>query len=154
MTIVYDRGVHKLKISFCACLLWETDIMQLIQARLWPSTWMQLRTAFTFNILTHFYQLFTQCNITTNNFFNYLMSITNWDLSDDVTVRMFACTGLLDITIVWQDCAREFLTAAREFNFVAACKCHGMQPIVNLPRGALMTKFPACPQISINIDPK
>jgi hypothetical protein len=59
LTVVEDNGFHEMKVNFCACprpddtspTHWE----QLLQVRLFPATWVQPETAFTFNVMRQFH---------------------------------------------------------------------------------------------------
>ena len=52
-----------------------------------------------------------------------------------------------------QDRYREFVLAAREFNYIRNCMTHGQFPSEDMPCRSLATLCPACPQPGINMNP-
>ncbi|KAI0741135.1 hypothetical protein C8Q76DRAFT_608959 [Earliella scabrosa] len=141
LVVVHSHGVHKFNVRFCRCTDPATrdqvpPPLQLIRAGLWPGSWERPETAYTIAGLRDHQLLAMQSQISTHDFVNYLVRLTNNVCPEDL-----------------QDRYREFLTASREFSFTRATKRAGVEPGSSLPAGCLATLCPSCPQPGINMDP-
>lgn len=95
VVVVHERGQSTLKVGFCQCKVGEDgetvpEPLQLLAEKLWPGSWKQPRTAFTFGVLDMHELLSRQATISTQDFYQHLRRRTNGTRPDtvDVSVRM------------------------------------------------------------------
>ena len=91
MTVVHNRGVHDVHVRFCACRkLGESpipDFVQLILVGIWPASWKEPRSAFTFDVMEGFHILSVQAHTNVYDFCKYLAMLTDDVFPDDIAVR-------------------------------------------------------------------
>ncbi|KZT55313.1 hypothetical protein CALCODRAFT_413673, partial [Calocera cornea HHB12733] len=143
LVIVHVNGVHKVSISFCRCDDRAERYVQLLRERLFPASYEQPQTAFTFAVLRDFH-LHTLCS--KKSAYDYYAKIVRQ--TSDV------------IPSSTSDRYREFLRASRIWMDLEASRrsgqAHGLQRL--LPTFAA-TRIrsplcPACPQLGINVTMK
>ncbi|KAF7293990.1 hypothetical protein MKEN_01462800 [Mycena kentingensis (nom. inval.)] len=143
LTIVAENGVHTVCMRFCRCPPlrgpakeeWE----QLLQYRLFPSSWKSVRTAFTFGALRQFHVLSLTSKITAHDYIRSLAKLTNAVFPQDV-----------------QDRVREFQRAFRYWRYLATERRSGQAHNIDVyvPHrlaGSLAVRCPACPEVGYNI---
>jgi len=72
MVLVDSHGVFKHHVAWCGCSGAADQPMQLFQAKLFPSSWIRMETAFTFDVLDHFYIDGLECKTAALSFFQKL----------------------------------------------------------------------------------
>ncbi|KAN0141876.1 hypothetical protein V8E53_000338 [Lactarius tabidus] len=119
-------GVFTMEILFCACSDSESKDTQLLWMCLFPSTYKQIETAFSFSALDNFLVDNLECKTNAQQYFSKLQSITS--------------TMFPDYVQQWQDlknCMKSGL---------------GHEAEENIPKDGCMAIFcPACPQPGVNL---
>ena len=77
ITAVHQSGVFDLEILYCICNNAVHRDEQLIQAGLFPSSYKQIETVFTFSVLDDFLADNLECKTTAQQYYSKLQSITN-----------------------------------------------------------------------------
>lgn len=86
MVIVDDTGVRTIFVVWCSCRGAKSHVHQLMYAGLYPATLTQPETAFTFQVLEHFYLDLMECNTSALSFYSKLRRMTNNCDPDSVPV--------------------------------------------------------------------
>ncbi|KAF8065132.1 hypothetical protein FPV67DRAFT_1419442 [Lyophyllum atratum] len=138
--VVDSYGIHEVGLDFCKCEQAIDDPLQLLRARLYPSTATQPQTATTFNCLKHFQLLSFESKCSAYEFFGAISRETD-------------NTGLY----VPRDRYDEFMWMVRQWRHLKMLK---RAAIGNEPDGIIATRpgqcavsCPACPQPGINLPP-
>ncbi|KAI5981829.1 hypothetical protein EDD15DRAFT_2151054, partial [Pisolithus albus] len=77
LTVVDITGIHYMIINNCQCLNAEDYHLQLLRAKLWPSTFQKPSTVFTFAMLDDFLRDNLECGMSRMNYFSKLHQITS-----------------------------------------------------------------------------
>ncbi|KAJ7834672.1 hypothetical protein B0H13DRAFT_1532296, partial [Mycena leptocephala] len=102
--IVASNGIHEVGLDFCTCGLAEDHDIQLLHARLYPSTITNPTSAATFDVLCTFHLLSLEAKCSAHHFYNSLARRTNNNgvfqprvISEDEPqwrhLQMLKCTG-------------------------------------------------------------
>jgi CxC2 like cysteine cluster associated with KDZ transposases len=84
---VIDRsGIHEIGVSWCCCLEAPEHDMQMIMVGLFPATFQNPKTAFTFQVLEDFHLDNLECKTTPSQFFSRLRRLTNDEFPNTVPV--------------------------------------------------------------------
>jgi hypothetical protein len=75
--IVASNGIHEVGLDFCTCGLAEDHDIQLLRARLYPSTITNPTSAATFDVLRAFHLLSLEAKCSAHHFYNSLARRTN-----------------------------------------------------------------------------
>jgi len=86
ITIIDRSGAHEIGIRWCCCLDAPGRDMQLMAAGLFPATFRNPRTAFTFQVLEEFHLDNLECKTTTSQFFSCLKRLTSRKFPNAVPV--------------------------------------------------------------------
>ena len=86
MMVVDRSGIHEIGISWCCCSGAPKHDMQLMMAGLFPATFHNPKTAFTFQVLEDFCLDNLECKTTPSQFFSRLKRLTNDEFPDTVPV--------------------------------------------------------------------
>ena len=86
ITIIDRSGVHEISIRWCCCLDAPGRDMQLMAAGLFPATFRNPRTAFTFRVLEEFHLDNLECKTTSSQFFSRLKRLTSHEFPNAVPV--------------------------------------------------------------------
>lgn len=86
ITIVDRSGVHEIGISWCHCPEAPEHDMQLMMAGLFPATFRNPKTAFTFRVLEDFHLDNLECKTTPSQYFSRLRCLTNDEFPNTVPV--------------------------------------------------------------------
>ena len=86
LTVINQTGVFDMEIIYCICPNAAAIDVQLFQAGLFPSSFKQIETAFTFSVLDDFLADNLECKTTAQQYFSKLQSITNRMFPDSVPV--------------------------------------------------------------------
>ncbi len=95
MSCVDHKGVFDIEILFCACSNKKSKDEQLLRAGLFPATFKQIETLFTFTVLEDFLTDNLECKTTAQQYYSKLQSMTSNMFPDHVPVSYIA-TPLLD----------------------------------------------------------
>ena len=77
ITAVHQSGIFDMEILYCICLNAAEKDEQLINVGLFPSSFKQIETAFTFSVLDDFLTDNLKCKTTAQQYYSKLQSITN-----------------------------------------------------------------------------
>ncbi|KAF7796946.1 hypothetical protein EIP86_008132 [Pleurotus ostreatoroseus] len=135
MTVISEHGIQEAKMRFCRHGRKE-ECLQLIEAGLWPGSWLQPRTAMTLECMHEYQMLSGQAQVSAMDYFTYLRRLTDNVCPQDVADRY-----------------KDFLTASREYCYIKLCKYFGVEPSENMKPASLAVRCPACPQPDINMHP-
>jgi hypothetical protein len=98
MTIVDRSGIHEIGIGWCRCPEAPEHDMQLMMAGLFPATFHNPKTAFTFRVLEEFHLDNLECKTTPSQFFSRLRRLTNDEFTNTVPVGEFNVSGIDGLT--------------------------------------------------------
>jgi CxC2 like cysteine cluster associated with KDZ transposases len=98
MTVVDRSGVHEIGVSWCCCRGAPERDMQLMMAGLYPATFHNPKTAFTFRVLEDFHLDNLECKTTPSQFFSRLRRLTNDEFPNTVPVGGFSMTDKIGLT--------------------------------------------------------
>ncbi|KAI9431069.1 hypothetical protein H4582DRAFT_2060255 [Lactarius indigo] len=87
ITVIDRSGVHDIGVSWCCCPEAPEHDMQLMTAGLFPATFRNPRTAFTFRVLEDFHLDNLECKTTPSQFFSRLRRLTNDEFPNTVPDR-------------------------------------------------------------------
>ncbi|KAI9430515.1 hypothetical protein H4582DRAFT_1823951 [Lactarius indigo] len=137
ITIVNQTGVFDMDVLFCICPNAGADDEQLLQAGIFPSTFKQIETAFTFSVLDDFLADNLECKTTAQQYYSKLQSITNRMFPDHVP-NLYK--QLLRASRQWQDLRNRIQNGLGHLQ-------------VGDPAndGSMAIFCPACPQPGINL---
>ena len=77
ITVAHQSGVFDMKLLYCICPNVVDRDEQLFQSGLFPSSYKQIETAFTFSVLDDFLTDNLECKTTVQQYYSKLQSITN-----------------------------------------------------------------------------
>jgi hypothetical protein len=86
ITIIDRSGVHEIGVRWCCCLNAPKRNMQLMAAGLFPATFRNPRTAFTFRVLEEFHLDNLECKTTPSQFISRLRRLTSDEFPNAVPV--------------------------------------------------------------------
>lgn len=84
ITVVHQSGIFDLEVLYCICPNSVAKHEQLFNVGLFPSSFKQIETAFTFAVLDDFLADNLECKTTAQHYYSKLQSITNWMFPDSV----------------------------------------------------------------------
>ncbi len=89
VTMVHTNGIQEVRVMYCECRLPPTDglrarPLQLLSARLWPTSYHRIRTAISLAALCYFQQLSFQSKIPAYAFIATLRRLTDNAFASDV----------------------------------------------------------------------
>ena len=158
IVIVSSTGIFTRNIQWCTCPNAPEKHIQLLRTRLFPATFVNPKSAFTFDVLDYFRLDALECNTSAMNFMAKLMRRTSGMFPESLPVwnaciKLRRCSrGRLPIS---QDRYRELLRISRQWrdlrNRMRAGQAHDRTS--RFVPGGLALFCPACPQSGINIPP-
>ena len=86
ITIIDRSGVHEIGVRWCCCPDAAKRDMQLMAAGLFPATFWNPKTAFTFRVLEEFHLDNLECKTTPSQFSSRLRRLTNDEFPNTVPV--------------------------------------------------------------------
>lgn len=89
-TVIDGNGIHGTRLTFCECPGCLSHIEQLMDARLFPASTREPRTAYTFNILKEFHLHNLESKKAAYDYLGALRRLTNNAFTADVPVRLHA----------------------------------------------------------------
>jgi hypothetical protein len=87
--VVHTTGVFQHHVRWCTCSGYAKEDIQLLRLHLFPASNLRPRTAFTFDVLDHFYVDAMECKTSGDSFFQKLRRLTNNAFPDVVPVGSF-----------------------------------------------------------------
>ena len=87
INVAHQSGVFDMDILYCICPNAAAGHEQLIQSGLFPSSYKQIETVFTFSVLDDFLTDNLECKTTAQQYYSKLQSITNRMFPGSVPVR-------------------------------------------------------------------
>ncbi|KAH9012753.1 hypothetical protein EDB85DRAFT_2158724 [Lactarius pseudohatsudake] len=137
LTVVNQTGVFDMEVLFCVCPNAGPNDEQLLQAGILPSTFRQIKTAFTFSVLDDFLADNLECKTTAQQYYSKLQGITNRMFPDRVP-NLYK--QLLRASRQWRDLKSRMQSG------------WGHQQVGDSTNDGSMAIFcPACPQPGINL---
>ncbi|KAH9020291.1 hypothetical protein EDB85DRAFT_2153145 [Lactarius pseudohatsudake] len=137
LTVINQTGVFDMEVLFCVCPNAGPNDKQLLQAGILPSTFRQIKTAFTFSVLDDFLADNLECKTTAQQYYSKLQGITNRMFPDRVP-NLYK--QLLRASRQWQDLKSRMQSGL------------GHQQVGDSTNDRSMAIFcPACPQPGINL---
>ncbi|KIO00302.1 hypothetical protein M404DRAFT_102546, partial [Pisolithus tinctorius Marx 270] len=136
LTIVDVTGVHFIVVNWCECKTAEARYIQLLRAKLFPSTFEKPSTAFTFVVLDDFLRDNLECGMSGMNYYSKLRQITSSVFPHLVPDRY-----------------RELLRVVQKWRYLKLLKWNGFRGTTrSAEKGRLALFCTACPQPGINVD--
>ncbi|KAH9037588.1 hypothetical protein EDB84DRAFT_1268706 [Lactarius hengduanensis] len=134
LTIVDRSGIFKMEAVFCVCSEKDNQDEQLLQSGLFPATFKQIRTLFTFSVLDDFLNDNLECKTTAQQYYSKLQSLTS---------RMFPSLNMY----------KQLLRTSRQWRDLKSRMEQGLghQSEETAPDGSMAIFCPACPQPGINL---
>jgi hypothetical protein len=86
ITVIDRSGVHEIGVRWCCCPNAPERDMQLMAAGLFPATFRNPKTAFTFRVLEEFHLDNLECKTTPSQFISRLRRLTNEEFPNTVPV--------------------------------------------------------------------
>lgn len=91
VVIVVDcSGIHQRRIRYCNCSSTADRHIQLLRAKLFPASFKNPSTVFTFEVLEYFHLDAVECKTSAMSFFAKLRRITNYNIPGSVPVSHFS----------------------------------------------------------------
>jgi hypothetical protein len=94
-TVVDRSGVFDMEIIFCICSNKDNKDEQLLRAGLFPATFKQIETLFTFTVLEDFLTDNLECKTTAQQYYSKLQSMTSKMFPNNVPVCFSSITPIL-----------------------------------------------------------
>ncbi|KAI9428962.1 hypothetical protein H4582DRAFT_1828355 [Lactarius indigo] len=137
ITVVNQTGVFDMDVLFCICPNAGANDEQLLQAGIFPSTFKQIETAFTFSVLDDFLADNLECKTTAQQYYSKLQSITNRMFPDHV-LNLYK--QLLRASRQWRDLKNRIESGLGHQHTGTSAN-----------EGSMAIFCPACPQPGINL---
>jgi hypothetical protein len=155
ITVVNQTGVFDMEVLYCICPNAGARDEQLLQSGLFPASFKQIETAFTFSVLDDFLTDNLECKTTAQQYYSKLQSITNRMFPGHVPVCLIAVQNhfpCADDHI--QNLYKQLLRASRQWRDLKNRMQSGLghqQETGSPPDGYMAIFCPACPQPGINL---
>ena len=88
LIILSSTGILRQSVRWCHCMTSSDQYVQLLHAKLFPASFKNPKTMFTFEVLDHFRLDALECKMATMNFMSKIQWITNEAFSSDVLVNI------------------------------------------------------------------
>jgi hypothetical protein len=89
VTIVHTNGIHHIPIRHCMCPNSPLENIQMLRMRLYPSTYKNIKTVFTFALLDDYLLENLECQTSSLHYFQKLRRMTNKAFPQLVPVSLF-----------------------------------------------------------------
>ena len=135
VTFIETNGVHHLPIHYCICTSAKPHDEQLFAAKLFPSSFLTIKTVFTFNVLDDFRMTNLSCKSSCYQYYLKLRRLTSPAFPNSVPNRY-----------------HEFLRVSRQWRNLELRKSFGFGHHDNPPQtGEMGHGCASCPQPGINL---
>jgi hypothetical protein len=153
MTVIDSQGVFEMEVLFCACPRSDSNDKQLLRAGLFPATFKQIETVFTFAVLDDFLADNLECKTTAQQYYSKLQSMTSSMFPDNVPVRSLSMSASY-VNVPVKNRYRQLLRVSRQWRDLKNRMKSGLghpseQEDAN--DGSMAIFCPACPQPNINL---
>ncbi|EFI26753.1 hypothetical protein CC1G_15677 [Coprinopsis cinerea okayama7 len=146
IVVVHLTGIHHLPVRFCSCHDAADNDIQLLRFDLYPTSYKEARSAFTFQLLDDYLLQNLECNTSAFHYYSKLRRLTNTGVSKK------GSRSNLHGTCVQQDRYRELLRCSREWRRLKELKRHGFSHLGRAPEEGEMALYcAACPQPDVNL---
>ncbi|KAH9008300.1 hypothetical protein EDB85DRAFT_2164631 [Lactarius pseudohatsudake] len=136
-TVVDRGGIFDMEVVFCICSELDNTDEQLLQAGLFPATFKQIETLFTFSVLEDFLVDNLECKTTAQQFYAKLQNMTSKMFPNNVPNRY-----------------KQLLRASRQWRDLKNRMEHGLGHLPEwetIPDGSMAIFCLACPQPGVNL---
>ena len=96
ITVIDRSGVHEIGVRWCCCPNAPDHDMQLMATGLFPATFRNPKTAFTFRVLEEFHLDNLECKTTPSQFFSRLRRLTSDEFPNAMPVGQVAFLPMVD----------------------------------------------------------
>lgn len=152
-TVIDRSGIFDMEIIFCVCSDIDNTDEQLLRAGLFPATFRQIETLFTFSVLEDFLMDNLECKTTAQQYYSKLQIMTSKMFPNNVQVCFSS-----EITSQSNECSqnryKQLLRASRQWRDLKNRMETGLGHLPeegNAPDGSMANFCPACPQPGINL---
>lgn len=151
---VVDRsGIFEMEVVFCVCSgRGETD-KQLLRAGLFPATFKQIETLFTFSVLEDYLTDNLECKTTAQQYYSKLQSMTSKMFPTNVPVCFTSVLACIS-DLCPKNRYKQLLRASRQWRDLKNRMQSGIGHLPeeeSVPDGSMAIFCPACPQPGINL---
>jgi hypothetical protein len=137
LTIVHTNGFHSLPVVWCACAGHQEDRdLQLLDLHLYPSSYDQIGTVFTFSLLDDYRYEYLECKTSRYQYHNKLRRMTCPE-QPDASPNRYAELGRV----------------SRQWRNLKYRRWFWLLNNLNVQRGAMALFCAACPQPGVNLPP-
>ncbi|KAH7903812.1 hypothetical protein BJ138DRAFT_1020037, partial [Hygrophoropsis aurantiaca] len=136
MRFIHSSGIFTHRVSWCCCDSSARRDLQLFKARLFPSSFAQPQTAFTFEVLDHFWIDAIECKTSAMAFYEKIRRLTSANFPHKLPDRY---RELMRMSRIWRD-----LNNRVRFGY-------GHETQSGPGPGDLALFCPACPQPKVNL---
>ena len=153
LTVVDSLGIFDMEVLFCACSDKKPMHEQLLRTSLFPATFKQIETVFSFSVLDSFLIDNLECKTTAQQYFSKLQSMTSSMFPDNVPVCPIYCHEL-NANLHSKNRYKQLLQASRQWRDLKNRMKSGLafQTDQATPEDGSMAIFcPACPQPGLNL---
>ncbi|KAH9017834.1 hypothetical protein EDB85DRAFT_1874207 [Lactarius pseudohatsudake] len=136
LTVVDRGGIFEIEMVFCVCSHMDDQDEQLLQCGMFPATFKNIQTIFTFSVLDDFLKDNLECKTTAQQYYSKLQSMTS-KMFPNLVPNLY----------------RQLLRASRQWRDLRNRMEQGLghQPEGDAPDGCMAIFCPACPQPGINL---
>jgi hypothetical protein len=153
MTIVDCQGVFEMEVLFCVCSDARSKDEQVLKAGLFPATFKQIETLFTFSVLDNFLTDNLECKTNAQQYYSKLQSMTSSMFPDHVPVGP-TDTLIFHFDQSSQNRYKQLLRASRQWrdlkNRIKSGLGHSSDQEC-VQDGSMAVFCPACPQPGVNL---
>jgi hypothetical protein len=153
LTVVDCLGVFEMEVLFCACSDSLPKDEQLLRTCLFPASFKQIETVFSFGVLDNFLVDNLECKTTAQQYFSKLQSMTSSMFPDYVPVCPID-SRIYKAKLPGQNRYKQLLRASRQWRDLKSRMKSGLghQSDQEMPEDGSMAIFcPACPQPGLNL---
>ncbi|KAH9031584.1 hypothetical protein EDB83DRAFT_2229537 [Lactarius deliciosus] len=154
LTVVDQGGIFEIEMVFCVCSQMDDQDEQLLRCGMFPATFKNIQTIFTFSVLDDFLKDNLECKTTAQQYYSKLQSMTSKMFPNLVPVSdTIVVTLVFESDICKQNLYRQLLRASRQWRDLRNRMEQGLghQPEGDAPDGCMAIFCPACPQPGINL---
>jgi hypothetical protein len=142
-----------MEVLFCACSKRSSMDVQILKTGLFPATFKQIETLFTFSVLDDFLTDNLECKTTAQQYYSKLQSMTSHIFPDHVPVSKSSLSFIF-VDLLLQNRYKQLLRASRQWRDLKNRMKSGIghESEQDKPQEGSMAIFcPACPQPGLNL---
>lgn len=159
LNVIETNGPHGTRVRYCQCRGSPNKWQQLFEARLFPGTVTDPKTAYTFRLLREYEIHSVASKKNARDYTKALAQLANRQFPDQVPVRALVITFLLLPELIPRKAFYDqFLFIARLWSYLKTNiwlgQGHGIDSLLpRRPKGNLRVYCPACPEEDFNLEP-